>query len=93
MTRDRSLLEATLAKVLTQVCERSQALLFAKIFSKQQILVHANGATDLALHPIQTSQGQVGFNPIGIDAHCPNQGFFSPIQVLIQYGKQRGTHL
>jgi hypothetical protein len=56
-----------------------------KIFSKQQILMDANCAPDLALHAIQTSQGQVGFNPTDVAAYRPDQCFFSSFQVLIQY--------
>ena len=93
MARDRPLIEPTPAKIFAQIRECRQALVFAEILSKQQILVHANCATDLALHSIQTSQGQIGFNSIGVETHRPNQSLFSPIHVLIQYGKQRGTHL
>jgi hypothetical protein len=68
-------------------------LLLAEIFSEQQILMHANGAPDLPPHAIQTSQGQIGFNPFGVAAHRPDESLFGSIQVLIENGKKRGTHL
>jgi hypothetical protein len=63
-----------------------------EIFSKQQILMDANCAADLAPYAIQTSQSQVGFNPIGVAAYRSDQRFFSSIQVLIEYCQERGTH-
>ena len=52
----------------------------------------ANCSADLTPHAIQTSQSQIGFNPIGMAAYRPDQSLFSSIQVLIEYGQQRGAN-
>ena len=87
--RDRAAQEAALREIRAEIGHRDPAERRAGVEAQQQVLVDPDRPPDLAPHPIQPRQRQVGDVVVRGQAHRRGEHRLGAVQIAIEHGQQR----
>ena len=89
--RDRALQESALPEVGGEVGEARDPLVAVEVAPEQQVLVQPDRAADVAAHPVEAREREVGLHAARVELRARDQQLLGALVVAVEHREQRGA--